>query len=193
MRRHALLAASLVLLIAACDKITAPPSPQSATSPATATATVPAPARTVPAAMATPPLPQIPGLVFGQPIAPASGWRAHADPLSDECRTYASPAFPDAYAIVIDGRLERVTLARASGFRLPSGIAPGSPEAAVRKVYPDFVAEPHKYADAPAKYLTQPDLGPAETGIRFEIGQDGMVELIHIGLPSALSLVEGCA
>ena len=142
---------------------------------------------------AAPPIPALPGLAFGRPVASTSAWQADATEISDDCRIYTARAYPQSYAIVIAGRLERVSFGRGSGFRLPSGITPGSAEADVRRAYPDLVAEPHKYAEAPAKYLTSPALAPDAVGLRFEIDPDGTVGLIHIGLPPSLSLVEGCA
>lgn len=138
-------------------------------------------------------LPAIPGLRFGQPIAADSGWVADPVQASDECLIYTSKQVPHAYAIAVNHRLERVSFSTGAIFRLPSGITLGSDEAAAKRAYPDFAAEPHKYEEAPAGYLTQPDLKPDQPGLRFEIGPDRKVKVIHIGLPASLSLVEGCA
>ena len=56
-----------------------------------------------------------------------------------------------------------------------------------------FREEPHKYVDAPAKYLTAPNADSGGPALRFEIGQDGKVSLIHVGLMPVLAYVEGCA
>jgi len=183
------------LLTAACNRGPDPfDEPAASPSGAGATASaVPTGGPTPAPAGATSPIPILPGLAFGRPVASTSAWQADATQISDDCRTYTATAYPQSYAIVIAGRLERVSFGRGSGFRLPSGIAPGSAEAEVRRAYPDLVAEPHKYAEAPAKYLTSAHLAPAAVGLRFEIDPDGRVGLIHIGLPSSLSLVEGCA
>ncbi|MDE2619882.1 MAG: hypothetical protein KGL54_06935 [Sphingomonadales bacterium] len=143
-------------------------------------------------------MPRLPGLTFGQAIPAGSGWRKEQDQVSDDCLIWVTPERPDSYAITIAGRLARVTFGRGSGFRLPGrsgspGIAPGATAAAVRAAYPDLVAEPHKYMAPPAGYLTSPHLAEDQTGLRFEIDADGTVALIHLGLPAALTLVEGCA
>lgn len=189
MRLHALIASAALGLVAGCDRAAPPaaPGPGAAAPAGTGTASDPA------ASPPGPAVPDLPGLVFGQPVADASGWHRDQVQASDECLTYTSPAMPKAYAMVVAGRLERVTFGRGSGFRLPGGIAPGSPVAAVRQAYPDFLAEPHKYEAAPAGYLTSPGLAADAVGLRFEIDATGEVSRIHIGLPSSLSLVEGCA
>ncbi|RZK25348.1 MAG: hypothetical protein EOO63_16155, partial [Hymenobacter sp.] len=72
------------------------------------------------------------------------------------------------------------------------GIGIDASDADVRAAYPGIVAEPHKYIDAPGRYLTwipQAD-GP---GLRFEIGTDGKVSMIHAGVMPWLGYVEGCA
>ena len=55
-----------------------------------------------------------------------------------------------------------------------------------------FRAEPHKYEDAPAKYLTAPNAASGDVALRFEIGHDGKVSLIHVGMAPVLYYVEGC-
>lgn len=56
-----------------------------------------------------------------------------------------------------------------------------------------FPATPHKYEEAPAKYLTAPNVASGEPALRFEIGRDGKVSLIHVGTMPVLGYVEGCA
>ena len=52
---------------------------------------------------------------------------------------------------------------------------------------------PHKYGAAPAKYLTAPNAPSGDSALRFEIGSDGKVSLIHVGTMPVLAYVEGCA
>ena len=180
-----------LLLLSACDGTSRQPEPGSpgsapATSPAgMAPATTPSPTASG--------VPTLPDLTFGQPLPAGGPWRADPVQASDECVIYTAPTMPHAYAIAVSGKLERVTYAEGARFHLPSGIGPGSTEAAVRRAYPELTAEPHKYEAAPAKYLTTPRLVDGKPGLRFEIGETGRVEQIHIGLPSSLLLVEGCA
>ena len=76
--------------------------------------------------------------------------------------------------------------------KLIEGVGIGATEAEVGKWFAGFTAEPHKYEDSPAKYLTAPNARPGESALRFEIGQDGKVKLIHVSLMPVLAYVEGC-
>ena len=49
---------------------------------------------------------------------------------------------------------------------------------------------PHKYADAPAHYLTY-WATPAKRGVRYETDEKGVVTIVHVGGPS-IEYVEGC-
>ncbi len=200
--RHLLPPALLLASLTGCDRSPHGPdaTPGQPVPGGTAAAVAPdgglSPAPTSPPAAS--PVPRLPGLTFGQAIPAGSGWLKEKDQISDGCLIWVAPDRPDSYAIAIDGRLARVTFGRGSGFRLPGrpgspGITPGATEAAVRAAYPDLVAEPHKYMEPPAKYLTSPQLAADQAGLRFEIDADGTVALIHLGLPAALGLVEGCA
>lgn len=178
-----------LLLLGACRDPSEAPSASPSTEPtAPATAAAPATSATVDTS-----LPTLAHLRFGKPVAANSGWARDAMQASDDCLIYNARTVPHAYAIVINNRLERVSFATGAAFRLPSGITLGSDEAEVRRAYPDLLAEPHKYQAAPAGYLTQPDLGAGQPRLRFEIGTNRKVEVIHIGLPPSLGLVEGCA
>lgn len=183
-----ILAAPLLLLGACRDRDDQPASApgDQATSPAASETAVPVPA----SANA---LPQLPGLTLNEPVPAGSGWVADKVQASDGCLTYTSPRVPHAYAIVIDGTVQRVSFMTGSDFRLPGGIGVGADEAAVRKAYPDFVAEPRKYVDPPAAYLTTPGLAEGAAGLRFEINDKRKVEIIHVGIQPALELVEACA
>ena len=44
-----------------------------------------------------------------------------------------------------------------------------------------------------AKSLTAPGASATNPALRFEIGEDGKVSLIHVGLMPQLEYVEGCA
>jgi len=132
-------------------------------------------------------------LTLGQPVPRNSVWKAAGAQVSDACMTYSSPKHPEIYAMVEGGKVQRITVKGNEGFKTAEGIGIGSTEAAVRKAYLTFAEEPHKYADAPAKYLTSPDAKDGKPGLRFEIGGDGTVHMIHFGLRPALEYVEGCA
>ncbi|WP_439484706.1 hypothetical protein [Blastomonas fulva] len=130
------------------------------------------------------------GLTIGKPVPAGSPWVARGAQISDGCTTISAPDWPGAYAIVEEGVVRRITVSDESKAKLVEGIGPGSTEADVRKAFPSFVAEPHKYVDAPAKYLTQPGNDPR---LRFEIDAEGKVSLVHVGMMPTLAYVEGCA
>ncbi len=132
-------------------------------------------------------------LRIGQPVPPGGSWAARGAQEGDACRTVTSPDYPGAYAIVTDGKVRRITVGKRSNVTLAEGIGPGASEAEARQWFAGFRAEPHKYEDAPAKYLTAPDAANGSSALRIEIGHDGKVGLIHVGTMPELSYVEGCS
>lgn len=130
------------------------------------------------------------GLMISNPVPTGSPWAARGAQISDACTTISAPGWPGAYAIVEEGVVRRITVSSTSEAKLLEGIGPGSTEAQVRAAFPSFVAEPHQYVDAPAKYLTQPGNDPR---LRFEIDAEGKVSLVHVGMKPTLEYVEGCA
>ena len=132
-------------------------------------------------------------LRVGQAVPAGSGWAERGAQISDECRTFSSPEFPGVYAIVEDGKVRRITVGERSDVTLVEGIGSGATEARVRAAFPGFRETPHAYVDAPAKYLTAPNAAGGDPALRFEIGADGKVSLVHVGTMPALGYVEGCA
>lgn len=132
-------------------------------------------------------------LRIGQPIPAGSTWAEHGVQVSDTCRTISSADFPGIYAIVEDGKVRRITAGQRSSVRLVENIGVGATEEEVLKQFPDLRSEPHKYVAAPAKYLTTPSAASGDPALRFEIGADGKVSLIHVGTMPVLGYVEGCA
>jgi len=133
------------------------------------------------------------GLKIGQPVPAAGPWAERGAQTSDACRTVSSPAYPGVYAIVTDGKVQRITLGQRSKVKLAEGIGVGASDADVKKRFAGFREEPHKYEEAPAKYLTAPNAANGSSALRVEIGQDGKVKMIHVGLMPVLTYVEGCA
>ena len=131
-------------------------------------------------------------LAVGEPVPRGSGFAERGAQIDEECRTISSPDFPGVYAITEGqgGPVRRITVGRRSDVELVEGIGVGATEQAVLAAFPGFRATPHKYVTAPAKYLTQPGNDPR---LRFEIGENGRVSLIHVGLMPELGYVEGCA
>jgi len=132
-------------------------------------------------------------LRIGQKVPAGSGWAERGAQISDSCRTIGSPDFPGVYAIVEDGKVRRITIGSGSAVRLVEGIGVGAAEAEVRAAFAGFREEPHKYSEAPAKYLTAPNAASGDPALRFEIGADRKVSLIHVGTKPVLFYVEGCA
>jgi hypothetical protein len=132
-------------------------------------------------------------LKIGEPVPAGSGWAERGAQVSDACRTVTSPDFPGVYAIVEGGKVRRITVGGRSGVKLIEGIGTGATEAQVRAAFPGFREEPHKYVQAPAKYLTAPNAARGDPALRFEIGADRKVSLIHVGTMPVLGYVEGCA
>jgi hypothetical protein len=132
-------------------------------------------------------------LRFGQAIAADSHWKLGTDEMSPACRIATSPDYPGVYAIVNGHKVRRITLGARSTVKLIEGIGPGSSEAEVLAKFPGFRSSPHKYVAAPGKYLTAPGDGKDGPDLRFEIGADGKVSLVHVGIAPELQLVEGCS
>jgi hypothetical protein len=133
------------------------------------------------------------GLRIGEPVPAGSAWATRGAQIPGGCTTISAPDVPGAYAIVEDGRVRRITVGQGSDLKLANGIGAGASEAEVRAGFPGYVEEPHKYVAAPAKYLTAPDAEKGAPALRFEIGEDRKVSLVHAGTMPVLGYVEGCA
>lgn len=186
---------ALALTFAACSQ--APqPVPDSAQSPAAAAPSAseamapPTPTASNSADPAVLTLDGLGELRLDQAVPADSRWAERGAQASDTCRTVTSPDYPGVYAIVEGGKVRRITVGQRSPVELVEGIGVGASEAQVSAAFAGFRATPHKYVDAPAKYLTAPSGEPA---LRFEIGEDRKVSLIQVGMKPQLEYVEGCA
>ena len=121
----------------------------------------------------------------------------------ESCDQFFPARAPEGMLVMIeDGRLSRIDLVRNARTATDKGLRLGARATAVRAAYGSaLVAEPHKYVEAPAQYLTAwttpapapgATAGPNARGIRYEVGHDGTVEAILAGGPS-IQYVEGCA
>jgi len=124
-------------------------------------------------------------------------------PEPESCDQFFPARAPEGLLVMIqDGRLSRIDLIDSARTATDKGLRVGAPAAAVRTPYGSaLIAEPHKYVEAPAQYLTAwttaapapgATAGPNVRGIRYEVGHDGTVEAILAGGPS-IQYVEGCA
>lgn len=207
-------AAAVLLFIAACSpepadapaesagtNETPPPTPASpepaAAPPASTTPTAATPSAAKPSA-ATPSaktltLDGLGTLKIGAAVPTGGRWAERGAQVSGSCTTVSSPDFPGAYAIVEGGKVRRISIGQRSDVKLVEGIGTGATEATVRAAFPGFREELHKYVAAPAKYLTAPNAPSGDPALRFEIGADRKVSLIHVGTMPVLGYVEGCA
>lgn len=131
-------------------------------------------------------------LRVGQAVPKGSSWAERGAQEGSTCSTVSSPDYPGVYGMVIEGKVRRITVGQRSGVKLTEGIGIGSPERDVQKWFAGFRVEPHKYEAAPAKYLTAPNAASGDAAVRFEIGGDGKVKFIHVGMMPELAYVEGC-
>ncbi len=127
---------------------------------------------------------------------------AMGGPEPEFCDEYEPAETPAGlYVMIEQGQLARISLSEGTEVRTPEGLTVGDSAAAVREAYGDAIqAMPHNYIDAPGEYLTiwttgaVGDNGTSDDnarGIRYVIGEDGMVQTIHAGGP-AIQYVEGC-
>jgi hypothetical protein len=131
-------------------------------------------------------------LKIGGSVPAPSSWSAPASQAADGCATSKSPTYKGVYAILEQGKVQRITLGPDSNVKLAGGIGIGSSEAEVKKQFSGLREEGHKYDPSPAKYLTAADASPTKYGLRFEIKADGTVGTIHAGRMPVLAYVEGC-
>ena len=175
----------LALSLGACS-----PKPEAQAPPPTA------PAVAQPAPAAPPKVIGLEGLAdlrIGKALPVDGTWAERGAQTGDACRTVTSSDYPGVYAIVTDGQVRRITVGQRSDVTLAEGIGVGAPEADVMAAFAGFRAEPHKYVEVPAKYLTAPNAQSGEPALRFEIGADSKVSLIHVGIMPVLGYVEGCS
>lgn len=132
-------------------------------------------------------------LLIGRPVPKGSKWAERGAQTSDACRTVTNPDYSGVYAIVSNGKVARVTVGQRSTVKLVEGIGVGSLEKDVERAFGGFRSELHKYEEAPAKYLTAPNAASGDPALRFEIGRDRKVSMIHVGIMPVLAYVEGCA
>ena len=137
-----------------------------------------------------------------------AAWGADAAPNAvggpdpESCEDFHPSKAPTGVSVMIqNGRLTRITLMRDATVKTDRGFGLGDSAMAIKQAYGGaIVAQPHKYQSPPAEDLfawasggsTQYVTDPAARGVRYEVGSDGKVMMIHAGDPS-IQLVEGCS
>lgn len=134
-------------------------------------------------------------------LGPDADPQAVGGPEPEQCDQFRPARAPEGVLVMMEnGRLTRISLMRDSPVRTDRGLGLGSTATAVEAAYDGtVVASPHKYRDAPSRYLThwsrrvQPGdrTAPSNGGIVFEVDDKGVIDLIHAGGPS-IQYVEGC-
>ncbi len=183
-------------LLAACSS-QSPPDSEQATDEVSTPATPVAPEKAAPTPDPVPSantltLAGLGDLRIGKPVPAGSSWSAEGAQASDSCIVLASPDYPGAYAITEGGKVRRISIGQRSKIKLAEGIGVGATEAAVKQDFP-FPATPHKYVDAPGKYLTAPNADSGDPALMFEIDSDGRVSQMHVGTMPTLGYVEACS
>ncbi|WP_137681017.1 hypothetical protein [Aurantiacibacter suaedae] len=189
-----LLLAAPALALAACSggDDSAPEADATTGAPATTPAS-PAAVQATPAQGRVLTLEGLGDLGIGAPVPQNSSWSAPDIQISDGCTMYTSPDYPDVWAMVTGGAVRRISVGPDSDVTLIEGIGTGATETEVRRAFGGFRETPHKYEDPPAKDLTAPNADSGEPALRFEIGADGTVSVMHVGTAPELGFVEGCA
>lgn len=122
------------------------------------------------------------------------------DPAAcDEFHPAKAPA--GVNVMIQNGVLTRITLMRDAAIKTDRGFGVGDSGMAIKEAYGGAIfAQPHKYQPAPAENLFAWSRGgssayvtdPTARGVRYEVGTEGRVTLVHAGDPS-IQLVEGCS
>lgn len=125
-------------------------------------------------------------------------------PEPETCDQWRPARAPEGMLVMVqNGVLTRISVSKPSTLKTDHGFGVGDTAAAIKAAYGTAaVSQPHKYSEPPAEdifvWTSGAPVGsayvenPAARGVRYEIGVDGKVEIIHVGGPD-IQLVEGCA
>jgi hypothetical protein len=139
------------------------------------------------------------GMSRAQVVA-AAGEDANPDavggPDPQTCDEFHPRNAPEGVLVMIQqGVLTRITVSKNPDITTPAGIRVSDRGATVlAKLGAQARAEPHKYWEPPAKYVTVWRAAPSDSerrGIRYEINSDDVIVHLRGGGPS-IEYVEGC-
>jgi hypothetical protein len=135
-------------------------------------------------------------------LGPDANPNAVGGPDPESCDVFRPSRAPEGLMVMVEqGVLTSIWLSDGSSLRTDRGFGVGDEAAAIKAAYgPAAKVEPHKYAAAPAEYITSWSVGggpdfvqtPSARGIAYHIGSDGRAEHVAAGGPS-IQYVEGCA
>ncbi|GLS00293.1 hypothetical protein GCM10007859_02970 [Brevundimonas denitrificans] len=194
-----LMLTSAVLALAACGA----PDPEPAPTPEPATPVEAPPAADVLTAQGFGPL-RI-GMTRAE-VESALGGDSSPDsvggPDPASCDTFHPARAPQGLTVMVEqGVLTSIWLDDGATIKTDRGFGVGDTATAIKAAYgPLAHVSPHKYAAAPAEYVTTWSVGgaagyvqnPSARGIAYHIGTDGRAEHVAAGGPS-IQYVEGCA
>ena len=191
-----LLLTSAVLSLAACGAPEPAPTPEPAPAPA------PAPAADVLTAQGYGPL-RI-GMTRAEveaALGPDANPEAVGGPDPESCDVFHPTRAPQGLTVMVeDGVLTSIWLDDGSILKTDRGFGVGDAATAIKAAYgPIAHVSPHKYAEAPAEYITTWSVGgaagyvenPAVRGIAYHVGTSGLAERVAAGGPS-IQYVESC-
>ncbi|WP_439477363.1 hypothetical protein [Brevundimonas sp.] len=127
---------------------------------------------------------------FGPDSSPA----AVGGPDPESCDIFHPARAPQGLMVMVeDGVLTSIWLRTGSTLKTDRGFGVGDAATAIKAAYgPLAHVSPHKYAEAPAEYITTWSVGgaagyvenPAARGIAYHVGTSGLVEHVAAGGPS---------
>ena len=134
-------------------------------------------------------------------LGPDSNPGAVGGPDPASCDTFHPARAPEGLTVMVEnGVLTSIWLRSGSALKTDRGFGVGDTATAIKAAYgPLAYVSPHKYAEAPAEYITTWSVGgaagyvqnPSARGIAYHIGTDGTAEHVAAGGPS-IQYVEGC-
>ncbi len=192
---RALIIMLTVLPMVACTRAAAPPEPDKTS--------IEQPLQTAPEVPVIPLLhaggfgPLVIGMTRDEVIAAAGAPDEPRNEIyeSEACETFSPANYPEIEVMIEEGKLTRVTL-DSDKFLTDKNLGVNSAADEIKAAYgPALIVDPHKYADAPAEYLTFWSVGdgttPDSRGLRYETDEESKTAFVHGGGPS-IQYVEGC-